>query len=88
MDNTDFLNYLETSMRQAKSYQKTVEWIELHIGKGLRFGTDVEDECGRIVFSMKDTPAKSPQRLLACLLMQILTADRQLVELLTPYGQH
>lgn len=76
MENKDFLKHLEVLMSRAKSYQKTIEWIELHIGKGLRFGTDIEDECGKIIFSIRDTPAKSPQRLLACLLMQILMAEK------------
>lgn len=76
MKNKDFLNHLEVLMSRAKSYQKTIEWIELHIGKGLSFGGDVQDESGKVIFSIKDTPAKSPQRLLACLLMQILTAHR------------
>lgn len=77
MENKDFMDHLNLRLRQARSYQKTIEWIELHIGKGLSFGGDIQDESGKIIFSIKDTPAKSPQRLLACLLMQILMADRE-----------
>ena len=77
MENKDFMDYLNLRLRQARSYQKTIEWIELYIGKGLSFGGDVRDKSDKVIFSTNDTPAKSPQRLLACLLMQILTADRE-----------
>lgn len=56
MKNEDFMNHLQILMRQAKSHQETIRWIENNIGKGLRLGTDVEDESGKVIFSMENTP--------------------------------
>jgi hypothetical protein len=54
-----------------------MEWIANNIGKGLRFGETVEDECGKIIFTVKGTPARSPERLLSCLLMTVLIENNK-----------
>jgi len=71
------LDHVETLLRQARSYENIVKWIEKNIGIGLSFGENVEDKSGKIIFTTKDTPAKSPQRLLACLLMTILMGNQE-----------
>jgi len=76
MEHNAFLKHLQTLVGHARHHENAVQWIEHNIGKGLSFGEDVRDKSDKIIFSIKGTPARSPQRLLACLLMQILTANQ------------
>lgn len=77
MKHESFIEHLELLIQKAKCHDETMEWIANNIGKGLRFGETVEDECGKIIFTVKGTPARSPERLLSCLLMTVLIENNK-----------